>query len=103
MAYVRENPSHPVPLRFRNAPTALMEKLGHGKGYRYAHEEEDAYAAGERYFPDEMPDVAFYKPTDRGFEGRIAERLENLRDRDRATGSSSGPPARDGGRENSGR
>ena len=98
MAYVRENPSHPVPLRFRNAPTALMENLGHGKGYRYAHEEEDAYAAGERYFPDEMPDVAFYKPTDRGIEGRIAERLASLRDRDRATGASSGPPTRHDGR-----
>ena len=102
MAYVRESPSHPVPLRFRNAPTALMGRLGHGKGYRYAHDEQDAYAAGERYFPDEMPDMVFYKPTDRGIEGRIAERLASLRDRDRVTGSSSGTPPRQGGRENSG-
>ena len=87
MAYVREHPSHPVPLRLGNAPTALMDKLGHGKGYRYAHDEPDGYAAGERYFPDEMPDVAFYKPTDRGIEGRIAERLADLKERDRAARS----------------
>ena len=84
MAYVRESPSHPVPLRLRNAPTALMEEFGHGKGYRYAHAEAGAYAAGERYFPDEMSDVTFYRPTDRGIEGRIAQRLAELRDRDRA-------------------
>ena len=103
MAYVRENPSHPVPLRFRNAPTALTEQLGHGKGYRYAHDEQDAYAAGERYFPDEMPEVVFYKPTDRGIEGRIAARLAGLRDRNHATRPSSGTPAHHAGRENSGR
>lgn len=88
MAYVRENPSHPVPLRFRNAPTALMDRLGHGKGYRYAHRERGAYAAGERYFPDEMPDMVFYEPTDRGIEARIADRLASLRARDRGTGAS---------------
>lgn len=81
--YVRANPSHPVPMRLRNAPTALMSKLGHGRGYRYAHAEQDAYAAGERYFPDEMPDVAFYEPTDRGLEAKIASRLRALRARDR--------------------
>ena len=52
----REDGSRPVPLRLRNAPTKLMKELGYGKGYRYAHDEEDAYAAGERYFPDDMPD-----------------------------------------------
>ncbi|MCE2459279.1 MAG: replication-associated recombination protein A [Pseudomonadales bacterium] len=101
MAYVRESPTHPVPLRFRNARTALMDKLGHGKDYRYAHDEHDAYAAGERYFPDEMPDVVFYEPTDRGIEGRIAERLAGLKDRDRRTRSTSETPTRQGGRENS--
>lgn len=101
MAFVRENPSHPVPLRFRNAPTALMDKLGHGKGYRYAHDEQNAYAAGERYFPDEMPDVVFYKPTDRGIEGRIAERLRGLRDQDRATRSPSERSTRQGEQEDS--
>ncbi len=96
MAYVRESPSHPVPLRFRNAPTALMDKLGHGKGYRYAHDEKDAYAAGERYFPDEMPDLVFYRPTDRGVEAHIRARLAGLRDQDRAMRSSSEMPTREG-------
>ena len=102
MAYVRESPSHPVPPRFRNAPTALMDKLGHGKGYRYAHDEKDAYAAGERYFPDEMPDMVFYEPTDRGIEGRIAARLADLKDRDRAMRSASGMPRPQDRREQSG-
>ena len=84
MAFVREQPSSPVPLRLRNAPTKLMAALGHGKGYRYAHAEEDAYAAGERYFPDEVPEQVFYQPTERGFEARIAERLRLLRERDDA-------------------
>ena len=84
LAFVRENPSSPVPLRLRNAPTPLMAALGHGKGYRYAHAEEDAYAAGERYFPDEVPEQVFYEPTERGFEARIAERLRGLRERDDA-------------------
>ncbi len=84
MAYVRDSPSHPVPLRLRNAPTKLMENLGHGRDYRYAHAEEGAYAAGERYFPDDMPDVRFYEPTDQGLEARIAERLARLEERDRA-------------------
>ena len=84
MAFVREQPSSPVPLRLRNAPTKLMAALGHGKGYRYAHAEEDAYAAGERYFPDEVPEQVFYQPTERGFEARIAERMRLLRERDDA-------------------
>ncbi len=82
LAFVREHPSSPVPLRLCNAPTPLMATLGHGKGYRYAHAEEDAYAAGERYFPDEVPEQVFYEPTERGFEARIAERLRGLRERD---------------------
>jgi putative ATPase len=68
-----------VPLRFRNAPTGLMKELGYGSGYRYAHDEPDAYAAGERYFPDDMPDRHYYRPTPRGMEQRIGERLEQLR------------------------
>ena len=82
MAFVRSNPSWEVPLRFRNAPTKLMESLGHGKDYRYAHDEEDGYAAGERYLPDEMPDVEFYRPEGRGVEARLAARLAELRARD---------------------
>ncbi len=103
MEYVREHPSHPVPLRLRNAPTPLTERLGHGKGYRYAHDEQDAYATGERYFPDEMPDVAFYRPTDRGIEGRMANRLADLRRRDRDAGVSPAASRQPRGRENSDR
>ena len=83
MAFVKANPSWQVPLRFRNAPTKLMESLGHGKDYRYAHDEEDGYAAGERYLPDEMPDIEFYRPEERGVEARLAARLAELRKRDR--------------------
>ena len=68
-----------VPLRFRNAPTPLMKQLGHGSGYRYAHAEPQAYAAGERYFPDDMPDRRYYHPTPRGLEQRIGEALERMR------------------------
>lgn len=77
--FVKDNPSFEVPKHIRNAPTTLMSDLGHGKGYRYAHDETDGYAAGERYFPDEMADQTFYRPTERGLEGRIKNRLEALR------------------------
>jgi putative ATPase len=81
-AFIVEDGSRPVPLHLRNAPTRLMKTLGYGKGYRYAHDEPDAYAAGERYLPDEMPDVRFYAPTPRGLEARIGERLRELRSRE---------------------
>jgi putative ATPase len=68
-----------VPLRFRNAPTRLMKNLGYGEGYRYAHDEPDAFAAGERYLPDEMPDRRYYRPVDRGLEIKIAEALARRR------------------------
>jgi putative ATPase len=71
-----------VPLRLRNAPTRLMKDLGYGSGYRYAHDEPEAYAAGERYFPDDMPDRRYYHPAPRGLEQRIGEALERLRSRD---------------------
>ena len=64
-----------VPLRLRNAPTGLMKGLGYGKGYRYAHDEPDAYAAGEKYFPDEMEPRHYYEPVERGLEIRIREAL----------------------------
>jgi putative ATPase len=82
-AFVKDDGSRPVPMRLRNAPTRLMKDLDYGKGYRYAHDEEDAYAAGERYFPDNMADVTWYEPTDRGLEAMIRERLQGLRARDR--------------------
>jgi len=84
-AFIAEDGSRPVPLRLRNAPTKLMKGLGYGKGYRYAHDEEGAYAAGERYFPDNMPEVSWYQPTDRGLEAKIREKLERLRAQDKAT------------------
>jgi putative ATPase len=68
-----------VPLRLRNAPTRLMKNLGYGREYRYAHDEPDAFAAGERYLPDELPDRRYYRPTPRGLEIRIAEALARLR------------------------
>ena len=74
-----------MPLHIRNAPTRLMKELGYGKDYRYAHDEADAYAAGERYLPDGMPDVEWYRPTDRGLEAKIAEKLASLRERDAKT------------------
>jgi putative ATPase len=64
-----------VPLHLRNAPTRLMKEIGYGKGYRYAHDEPDAYAAGERYFPDDMPDRRYYQPVARGLEIKIGEAL----------------------------
>ena len=63
----------------RNAPTRLMKDLGYGKDYRYAHDEADAFAAGESYFPEGMAAVSWYEPTGRGLEGRIREKMEELR------------------------
>ncbi|HYS58217.1 MAG TPA: replication-associated recombination protein A [Burkholderiales bacterium] len=77
--FVAEDGSRPVPAHLRNAPTKLMKELGFGKNYRYAHDESGAYAAGENYFPEDMPEVKWYEPTDRGLEARIAERLAYLR------------------------
>jgi len=91
-AFVREDGTRPVPLRLRNAPTKLMKSLDYGKGYRYAHDEADAYAAGERYLPDGMPDVAFYAPTERGLEARIRARLDELRNLDRTAARGDEPP-----------
>jgi putative ATPase len=85
-AFIAEDGSRPVPLHLRNAPTRLMKTLGYGKGYRYAHDEPDAYAAGEHYLPEGMPAIRFYAPTDRGLEVRIRDKLEALRRRDRPEG-----------------
>jgi len=78
-AHVREDSSRPTPLHLRNAPTQLMKSLGHGRQYRYAHDEPEAYAAGENYFPEGMARAEFYRPTPRGLEGKIQERLAHLR------------------------
>jgi len=77
--FVSADGTRPVPLHIRNAPTRLMQDLGYGKGYRYAHDEPEAYSARQTYFPDGMPAVEWYKPTDRGLEARIRERMEQLR------------------------
>ncbi|MGW8310520.1 MAG: replication-associated recombination protein A [Thiogranum sp.] len=79
-----ERGSLDVPLHLRNAPTRLMKELGYGRRYRYAHDEPGGYAAGEQYFPEEMPAVQYYRPVDRGLEVRIAEKLAHLRELDRA-------------------
>jgi len=73
-----------VPPHLRNAPTRLMRELGYGRGYRYAHDEPEAYAAGEVYFPDGMQPRRYYVPVDRGLEIRIREKLAHLRELDRA-------------------
>lgn len=78
-ALVAAEGSRPVPLRLRNAPTRLMKDLDHGRGYRYAHDEEGGFAAGERYWPDDMNAVQLYRPVDRGLEIRIGEKLAQLR------------------------
>ena len=83
-AFVAQDGSREVPLHLRNAPTKLMKQLDYGKGYRYAHDEAEGYAAGEKYFPDGMPEVSFYQPTERGLEGKIAEKLAHLRELDAA-------------------
>jgi putative ATPase len=79
-AFVRGDGTRPVPLRLRNAPTALMKQLDYGRGYRYAHDEGDGFAAGENYFPDGLADPPqFYRPTERGLEAQIGAKLDSLR------------------------
>jgi putative ATPase len=73
--------SRPVPVHLRNAPTRLMKELGYGHAYRYAHDEPEAYAAGENYLPEGL-EVQFYQPTARGLEAKIAEKLAHLRELD---------------------
>ncbi len=82
-AFVKQDGSRPVPVHLRNAPTKLMKELGYGKEYRYAHDEPEAYAAGETYLPDDMAEPGWYRPTPRGLEGKIGEKLAHLRDLDR--------------------
>ncbi|MGE0348101.1 replication-associated recombination protein A [Hydrogenophaga sp.] len=78
-AFVKKDGTRPVPMHLRNAPTQLMKELDYGKGYRYAHDEADGFAAGERYLPDGMPDPGFYRPVERGLELRIADKLRELK------------------------
>ncbi len=80
-AFVKKDGSRPVPMHLRNAPTRLMKDLDYGKGYRYAHDETDGFAAGENYLPDGMAAPGFYQPVERGLEIKIAEKLRQLAQR----------------------
>ncbi len=79
----REQPDYDVPVHLRNAPTRLMKEMGYGEEYRYAHDETNAYAAGENYFPPEMAQTRYYRPTNRGLEGKIGEKLAWLAEQDK--------------------
>ena len=83
-AWVKKDGTRPVPMHLRNAPTQLMKNLDYGKGYRYAHDEDGGFAAGENYLPEGMPEPGFYRPVDRGLEMKIAEKMASLRDLNRA-------------------
>ena len=85
-AFVSRDATRPVPMHLRNAPTRLMKELGYGDGYRYAHDEAGAYAAGETYLPEGVQASEWYRPTERGLEARIRERLAELRALDRSAG-----------------
>jgi putative ATPase len=85
-AFVSQDRSRDVPAHLRNAPTRLMKDMGHGKEYRYAHNEPNGYAAGQRYLPDDMADPGWYSPTDRGLEAKIAQKLAQLKQWDRDLG-----------------
>ncbi len=80
-AHIKQDGTRPVPMHLRNAPTKLMKALDYGKGYRYAHDEEGGFAAGETYLPDGMAPPGFYQPVERGLEIRIAEKLRELQKR----------------------
>ncbi len=79
-ALVKKDGTRPVPMHLRNAPTKLMKELDYGRGYRYAHDEEGGFAAGEQYLPDGLTDMQFYRPVERGLEIRIGEKLRELKD-----------------------
>jgi putative ATPase len=80
-AFVKKDGTRPVPMHLRNAPTKLMKELDYGKGYRYAHDEQDGFAAGERYLPEGLNTLTFYRPVERGLEIRIAEKMRELNQR----------------------
>ena len=85
-ALIKKDGTRPVPMHLRNAPTKLMKELDYGKNYRYAHDEEDGFAAGENYFPEGMTALNFYRPVARGLEIKIAEKLQTLRARNARPG-----------------
>ena len=85
MADIQQQPSYAVPEHLRNAPTTMMKDLGYGSEYRYAHNEPEAYAAGENYFPEALKDTEYYQPVDRGLEKKIAEKMNYLRELDKGS------------------
>lgn len=85
MQLAKESGSMEVPMHIRNAPTAMMKDMGYGKEYRYAHDESDAFAAGETYFPDELGEQEIYHPVERGLEIKIKEKLDYLRSQNKKT------------------
>jgi putative ATPase len=82
MSEVQNNGSLEVPIHLRNAPTKLMKELGYGRAYRYAHDEPEAYAAGETYFPEELGERRYYHPVERGLEQKIVAKLAHLMELD---------------------
>ncbi|WP_431150227.1 replication-associated recombination protein A [Acidovorax facilis] len=90
-AWVKQDGTRPVPMHLRNAPTQLMKQLEYGKGYRYAHDEEGGFAAGENYLPEGMPEPGFYAPVERGLEIKIAQKLRELRARNVSADLEDGP------------
>mgnify|MGYP000234551360 CR=1 FL=1 len=87
-AFVKKDGTRPVPMHLRNAPTKLMKDLDYGKGYRYAHDEEGGFAAGENYLPEGMAEPGFYRPVPRGLEIKIGDKLQELRRLNRQQGKS---------------
>ena len=86
-AFVKQDGTRPVPMHLRNAPTRLMKQLDYGKGYRYAHDEEDGFAAGENYLPEGMAEPGFYRPVRRGLEIKIDDKLRELREKNLIQGN----------------
>ena len=85
-ALIKKDGTRPVPMHLRNAPTKMMKDMDWGKGYRYAHDEEDGFAAGENYMPQGLENTGFYRPVERGLEIKIAEKLRYLREKNKQTG-----------------
>ncbi len=86
-AFVKQDGTRPVPMHLRNAPTQLMKQLDYGKGYRYAHDEEDGFAAGEKYLPEGMAEPGFYRPVRRGLEIKIDDKMRELREKNLIQGN----------------
>ena len=85
-ALIKKDGTRPVPMHLRNAPTKMMKDMDWGKGYRYAHDEEDGFAAGENYMPEGLENTGFYRPVERGLEIKIADKLRHLRDKNKQAG-----------------